>query len=352
MLISTDQVKVSDRIRKDFGDIEELAQDIAANGLINPPVVTPDFVLIAGERRLRACKHLGWQQIEVRVMTVRDYEHQLRMEISENENRKEFTFSERVEWARRLEQVERLKAKARQGARTDLGYDGVDESLGEGRSRDIVAAHAGFGSGESYRKARYVAENGGAEIIEQLDQGEISLHRAYEETRRRLAEVEQELLETRKLAEKPPQVVEVIREVVPKDIDSVLQQSAEQAARFKQQLQDSQDRLRTYEQHIMDLKQQLEGYRQTSEYDHLSPKAASYVDRQLEITSECNALAEKLLVLTMEVPDDLPGFVREVYKKAIGQLARVSQQSYDNLAYATITPVKTIIDVEGEFVHE
>ena len=54
MLIDISKIKVAERIRKDFGNIKELADDIKENGLINPPVVTPDFELIAGERRLRA----------------------------------------------------------------------------------------------------------------------------------------------------------------------------------------------------------------------------------------------------------------------------------------------------------
>lgn len=48
----------------------------------------------------------GWEEIPVIEKEVRDYEHQLRLEISENENRKEFTFSERMDYARRLEQIE------------------------------------------------------------------------------------------------------------------------------------------------------------------------------------------------------------------------------------------------------
>ncbi|MDK2889016.1 MAG: ParB family transcriptional regulator, chromosome partitioning protein [Thermoanaerobacter sp.] len=42
-------IKIIDRVRKDMGNLEELAGDIAENGLINYPVVTPDNVLIAGE---------------------------------------------------------------------------------------------------------------------------------------------------------------------------------------------------------------------------------------------------------------------------------------------------------------
>ena len=41
MLIDIEKIVIKDRIRKDFGDIQELADDIQANGLINPPVITP-----------------------------------------------------------------------------------------------------------------------------------------------------------------------------------------------------------------------------------------------------------------------------------------------------------------------
>ncbi|WP_338148756.1 ParB/RepB/Spo0J family partition protein [Brevibacillus laterosporus] len=162
--------------------------------------VGPDNVLIAGERRLRACKHLGWQQVEVRVMTVRDYEHQLRMEISENENRKEFTFSERVDWARRLERIETVKAERRRRSTLKQFEETADTTevqnfapREEGKTRDIVAEQIGLGSGEQYRKAKYIADNADPAIIAQLDDDEISIHRAYTETKRKLAEKEAEV---------------------------------------------------------------------------------------------------------------------------------------------------------------
>ncbi len=127
-------------------------------------------------------------------MTVRDYEHQLRMEISENENRKEFTFSERVDWARRLERVERVRAKERQSVLN--GKSELTEKFPgatKGESRDIVAEQSGFGSGKQYEKAKYIADHAGPEIIAQLDDAEISIHRAYTETKRKLAEKEAEV---------------------------------------------------------------------------------------------------------------------------------------------------------------
>ena len=68
MIIPISKIIVKDRIRKDYGDIKELANDIRDNGLINPPVINKDYVLLAGERRLRACKSLGWKQIPVTMM--------------------------------------------------------------------------------------------------------------------------------------------------------------------------------------------------------------------------------------------------------------------------------------------
>jgi len=176
MLININDVKVNDRIRKDFGNIEELANDIKENGLINPPVVTPDNELIAGERRLRACKTLGFQQIEVRVMSVKDSEHQLQIEISENENRKDFTFSERVDWAKRLERVERIKARSNQGMRTDLTSDKILSNVDANKE---TALESGFGNKETYRQAKYITDNASEEMIKDLDDGKLSVNKAY-----------------------------------------------------------------------------------------------------------------------------------------------------------------------------
>lgn len=194
LLLDINQIKVSDRIRKDFGDIEELAKDIEQNGLINPIVVTPDYQLIAGERRLRAHQHLKREQVPVRVMEISDYEHQLRIEISENEHRKEFTFSERIEWAKRLEEVERIKAKERMSSGKETFPEG-------GQVRDIVAEQAGFGSGRQYDKAKFIAENATPEIIQQLDEGLISTHKAFIDTKKRLEAAVREAEERAEQAE-------------------------------------------------------------------------------------------------------------------------------------------------------
>lgn len=239
MLVDIEKVKVGDRIRKDMGNLEELSEDIKKNGLINPPVVTPDYELIAGERRLQAMKNLGYKQVEVRVMTVENAEHKLNLEINENENRKDFNKAERIEYARQLERIERVKAKERQGIRNDLN---ITQNFGGSETDDIVAKKLDIGSGEQYRKEKYIADNADDEILKAWNEEKISTHKAYT----RVKELEKKLKEQEEIVKekdeeigelrfsnsslygelqieksKAPEVVEkeVIKEVVPDDYD-------------------------------------------------------------------------------------------------------------------------------------
>lgn len=63
--------------RREFREeaLQELADSIQASGLLQPPVVRPmgsGYELIAGERRLRAVKRLGWETIPVVLREVDD----------------------------------------------------------------------------------------------------------------------------------------------------------------------------------------------------------------------------------------------------------------------------------------
>ena len=72
-----DEIIVKDRIRKDAGGMMELINDIKANGLINPVTVNTDHVLLAGYRRLSACKALGWTDIPVHMVSTENEEQDL-----------------------------------------------------------------------------------------------------------------------------------------------------------------------------------------------------------------------------------------------------------------------------------
>lgn len=235
MQIDINKIVVGKRIRKQLGDIEELAQDIKSNGLINPPVITPDNQLIAGERRLQALKELGYEQIEVRVMSVDDLEHKLNLEINENENRKDFTKSERIEYARQLEKIERLKAEKREKAGKHIN---PSQNFVQGKTDDIVAKKLDIGSGEQYRKEKYIADNADPETFKQWDSEEISTHKAYQKIKDLQNKINQKDLELEdyknsnarltneleKERDKETQVIEkeVVIEVEPDDYKMVL----------------------------------------------------------------------------------------------------------------------------------
>ena len=87
---------MGDRVRKDFGDVDDLAQSISDLGLVQPIVVTYDHHLVAGERRLRAHKQLGKTTIKAVYIEVLDEAHKVMLEATENIVRKDFTWQEHV----------------------------------------------------------------------------------------------------------------------------------------------------------------------------------------------------------------------------------------------------------------
>ena len=259
MLIDIEKVVVKDRIRKDFGDIKELADDIRQNGLINPPVVNRDYELLAGERRLRACKSLGWSQIEVRMMDTRDAEHELNVEISENENRKEFSKSERADYMKRLLRIEQAKAKENMSA----GGEGreISHTL---RSDESTAAQFGISS-NTMRKELTIVDNKElipAEDFADWDEGKLSTNKVFQDLKRRLSQTDREIkfykdritaLESRK-----PEKVTV--EVVPDDYEETKRKLAEaerEAQRLEADYQKARKKILDQDKTVEDLKAQL-----------------------------------------------------------------------------------------------
>jgi len=145
-------IRVGKRHRKDLGDIRSLARNIQEIGLLHPVVIRPDRKLIAGERRLRALKLLGWSKVPV---TVLDLDKVIRGEVAENVFRQDFRPSEMVAIARALEPILRREAKARQGMRTDLRENFPD--VDGGRARDKLGKYVGV-SGRTLEKMMAIVE--------------------------------------------------------------------------------------------------------------------------------------------------------------------------------------------------
>ena len=142
-----EQIHIGDRFRKDMGDISTLAKSIGDLGLLQPIVISENYQLIAGHRRLEACKSLGWIEVSVNIVNLADI---VRGEFDENAMRKDFTISEMVAIKRNLEPVEREQAAERQHAGRPS-----EESAG-GDVRERIASSLGV-SHDTLKKSLHLS---------------------------------------------------------------------------------------------------------------------------------------------------------------------------------------------------
>ncbi len=132
-LVPLKAIRCEQRIRKDYGDIEALAQSIATVGLLHPIVLDPTYRLIVGERRLRAYEYLGKAEIPATITEAyEDVEQALYAERDENTARKDWVPTEAVAMADKLAPYERQAAEARQYQAGVRGHEG-----GRGRKKDV-----------------------------------------------------------------------------------------------------------------------------------------------------------------------------------------------------------------------
>jgi hypothetical protein len=143
--LAINKIRVRGRFRKNLGDINSLAASIEEVGLLHPIVVRPDGRLIAGERRLAACKKLGWTSVPVTVVNLNEV---IRGGFAENAHRKNFVPSEIDAIRRAILPLENAAAKERQrwhgetapGRKKHSGQ----VSRSDGRVRDKIAGFAGI----------------------------------------------------------------------------------------------------------------------------------------------------------------------------------------------------------------
>ncbi len=86
----------ANRQRRELANIPELAESIRINGQIQPIVITRDNKLIAGERRIEACKLLGMTEIKAIYVDAADDLQLELIELAENVDRVELAWKDRV----------------------------------------------------------------------------------------------------------------------------------------------------------------------------------------------------------------------------------------------------------------
>ena len=116
MKIAIDLIKVEDdiRIRKEIGNLQPLIDSISKVGLINPILIDEQSNLVAGFRRLTACKKLKMEEVEVKIVEFGgDLMKMLDVEVAENFFRKDFTPEEVLATERRRQEI--LEATRKKG---------------------------------------------------------------------------------------------------------------------------------------------------------------------------------------------------------------------------------------------
>lgn len=165
VVVPVNDIDVGGRDRLDMGDLAGLTASIRAVGLLHPVVITADWQLVAGDRRLAAVRELGWREVPVTIVDLATAADVFRAEIDENTCRKELTPDEASRVRQRRARVLAEDAKRRQGSRTDLqpapNLGGRDSGCDQ-RTAKVAAIGTGY-SGSTLDKVdgiREVAERG------------------------------------------------------------------------------------------------------------------------------------------------------------------------------------------------
>ncbi|WP_373236892.1 ParB N-terminal domain-containing protein [Hungatella hathewayi] len=108
MILKIKDVKIGQRVRDEYGDMQALAESIQEHGLLHPIVVDSDYNLIAGCRRLLACEQIGKKEIEAKVLEDISEKELRVLELEENIRRKDLT---ELEKSKNLVELAEIKEK-------------------------------------------------------------------------------------------------------------------------------------------------------------------------------------------------------------------------------------------------
>jgi 16S rRNA G966 N2-methylase RsmD len=209
--IPIDSLIINDRIRKDLGNINSLAESITSVGLLQPVVINEKNELIDGQRRIKACMQLGLTEVPFYRVNL---EQIMLGEFHANSNRKDFTTSERVAISNAIEDYMRKHSKgvgrptrmielsenqsshgltnALKGSFDNDGKNNVVKlTTYSGRLKDNVSKYFGI-SRNTLEKAKEIVNAAElnpelfGELRKKVDLKEISINRASREIRKQI----------------------------------------------------------------------------------------------------------------------------------------------------------------------
>lgn len=219
--VPIDNIRIGKRFRKDLGDIASFAKEIEEIGLLHPIVINQKGELICGLRRIEAFKTLGKTEIPAHVVNLEEI---IKGEISENNQRKDFSWEEIIEIKKAIEPEIKKESEKRMhvgkpSANFAEGTDNnpISKNYSDNQTRSKVAKYVSLHgkkvSHNTLKKGEIIYDYAQkqpalfGQIWSDLNSEKISAHKAYKKMQR--LQRRQELLAERESM--PPQFPDSIK---------------------------------------------------------------------------------------------------------------------------------------------
>lgn len=183
MKVRIEDIKLKPSILKDNipmsnEEFEGLKLDIKENGLKYPIVLNQSLELIDGYHRYKACKELGFIEIDAEIRNFSDEDEEQAF-FFQSQLRRNLLPIQKVRLGLKMLELEKKKAKERQGMRTDLTSGSFEPEVGS--ASEIVAKKLGI-SHATFKRAVKVLTEAPEPTLNKVLTGEISILEAYNRT--------------------------------------------------------------------------------------------------------------------------------------------------------------------------
>ena len=148
-------------------DLNDLVQSFTTHGQLEPIVINKDNFIISGHRRFYAMSQLGWDECDVRIT---DFPNEIVSLIEFNRHRVK-TVSDILNESRYLEQE--LRKQIGRGRKATEPRNGA-------RMKTIIEVSKKLGLSTTQLKKIKSISNYEPKMIEEIDQGRMSVNQAYE----------------------------------------------------------------------------------------------------------------------------------------------------------------------------
>ena len=178
-----------------INEIDDLANDIHKNGLLQSLVIDENQCIVSGVRRLYAVKKLGWDKVEVEIMNLNG-KAEKQIIIAFNKQRDK-TNREKLNEARYMKALWRRK----RGRKSEAEKPQITQNVKPANTRKDVCEELGYSTG-TFVKLEYI-DSQRPDLIDEIDNGNISINQAH----KALKKIEQENKNDTKKSAHLPEVI-------------------------------------------------------------------------------------------------------------------------------------------------